>query len=157
MPCTAVAMVAGIGPVDLPPASAPRTITAIAVSAGGNGPVKLYKNPNCYCCDLYARYLEESGLKVEMVDTTDMASIKQKYSVPEKLEGCHTAVVEGYVVEGLVPAQFVQKMFKEHLAIRGIALPGMPVGTPGMPGAKPSPLDVYTLDSSSPPKVFASF
>jgi len=92
-----------------------------------------------------------------VINTTDMASIKQKYSVPEKLEGCHTAVVGGYVVEGLVPAQFVQKMLKEHLPIRGVSLPGMPVGAPGMPGAKPGPLTVYTLDSSSPPKVFANF
>jgi hypothetical protein len=136
------------------------TVLALAAqlpATAADIPVKLYKNPNCYCCDLYARYLEENGFKVEVINTTDMASIKQKYSVPEKLEGCHTAVVGGYVVEGLVPAQFVQKMLKEHLPIRGVSLPGMPVGAPGMPGAKPGPLTVYTLDSSSPPKVFANF
>jgi hypothetical protein len=137
-------------------------LTALALAAqlsamAADIPVKLYKNPNCYCCDLYARYLEDNGFKVEVINTTDMASIKQKYGVPEKLEGCHTALVGGYVVEGLVPAQFVQKMLKEHLPIRGVSLPGMPVGAPGMPGAKPSPLTVYTLDSGSPPKVFANF
>lgn len=120
-------------------------------------PVKIYKNPSCYCCDLYARHLEENGFKVELVNTTDIASIKQKYAIPEKLEGCHTAIVEGYVVEGLVPAQFVQQMLKERRPIKGLALPGMPVGAPGMPGAKPKPLNVYALDASSPPKVFGSF
>ncbi|WP_455153492.1 DUF411 domain-containing protein [Cupriavidus basilensis] len=137
-------------------------LTALALAAplpamAAAIPVKLYKNPNCYCCDLYAKHLEENGFKVELINTTDMASIKQRYNVPEKLEGCHTALVEGYVVEALVPAQFVQRMLKEHRAIRGIALPGMPVGAPGMPGAKSRPLNVYTLDSSSPPQVFASF
>jgi hypothetical protein len=120
-------------------------------------PVKLFKNPNCYCCDLYAKHLEENGFKVELINTTDMASIKQKYGIPAKLEGCHTANVEGYVLEGLVPAKFVQQMLKEHRAIKGVSLPGMPVGAPGMPGAKPKPLNVYTLDASPSPTVFGSF
>ena len=137
-------------------------LTALALAAqlpamAAAIPVKLYKNPNCYCCDLYAKHLEENGFKVNLINTTDMASIKQKYSIPEKLEGCHTAIVEGYVVEGLVPAQFVQRMLKEHRPIKGLALPGMPVGAPGMPGAKPRPLNIYLLGSGSSPKVFASF
>lgn len=137
-------------------------LTALALAAplmamAAAVPVELYKNPNCYCCDLYAKHLEENGFKVKLINTTDMASIKQKYNVPEKLEGCHTALVGGYVVEGLVPAQFVQRMLREHPPIRGVALPGMPVGAPGMPGVKPGPLTIYALDSSSPPKVFASF
>ena len=120
-------------------------------------PVKLYKNPSCYCCDLYAKHLEENGFKVELINTTDMASIKKKYAVPEKLEGCHTAIVEGYVVEGLVPAQFVQRLLKEHRPIKGLSLPGMPVGAPGMPGTKAKPLNVYTVEANSPPQIFASF
>lgn len=137
-------------------------LTALALAAqlpamAAASPVKLYKNPNCYCCDLYAKHLEENGFKVDLINTTDMASIKQKYSIPEKLEGCHTAIVEGYVVEGLVPAQFLQRMLKEHRPIKGLTLPGMPVGAPGMPGAKPRPLNIYLLGSSSSPKVFGSF
>ena len=120
-------------------------------------PVTLYKNPSCYCCDLYAKHLEQNGFKVELVNTVDMASIKQKYGVPEKLEGCHTAIVEGYVIEGLIPAQFVQKMLKEHRPMKGLALPGMPTGAPGMPGAKAKPLNVYTLNSSAQPAIYASF
>ena len=120
-------------------------------------PVKLYKNPSCFCCDLYAKHLEENGFKVELINTTDMASIKQKYGIPAKLEGCHTAIVKGYVVEGLVPAKFVQQMLKEHRSIKGVSLPGMPIGAPGMPGAKSKPLNVYTLDTSPSPAVFGSF
>lgn len=120
-------------------------------------PVKLYKNPSCYCCDLYAKHLEENGFKVELINTTDMASIKQKYAVPEALEGCHTAIVAGYVVEGLVPAKFVRQMLDEHRPLKGVSLPGMPVGAPGMPGTKPGPLKVYTLGSTTSPQVFGSF
>lgn len=119
--------------------------------------VKLYRNPNCHCCDLYARHLEENGFKVDLVDTTDMAPIKQKYGVPEALEGCHTAVVDGYVIEGLIPAKYVAQMLRERPAIKGLSVPGMPTGAPGMPGAKAKPLNVYVIGTSTPPKVFATF
>ena len=137
-------------------------LTALALAMQGAAfaaaiPVKLYKNPSCYCCDLYAKHLEENGFKVELINTTDMASIKQKYGVPEKLEGCHTAIIQGYVVEGLVPAQFVQRMLAEHWAIKGISLPGMPVGAPGMPGNKAKPLVVYTLEAGATPQTYATF
>lgn len=125
-------------------------------------PVKLFKNPNCFCCDLYARHLEQNGFKVELVNSTDMAAIKQKYGIPERLEGCHTALIDGYVVEGLVPAKFVQQMLKERPRIKGVALPGMPVGAPGMDGPKSKPLEVFTLEretagAGAAPKVFGSF
>lgn len=125
-------------------------------------PVKLFKNPNCFCCDLYAKHLEQNGFSVEKIDTTDMDSIKQKYGIPERFEGCHTALVGGYVVDGLVPARFVQQLLREKPPIKGIALPGMPVGAPGMEGPKSRPLDIYVLARSpiapgAAPKVYGSF
>lgn len=120
-------------------------------------PVELYKNPNCFCCDLYAKHLEQNGFAVHLVNRTDMPAVKDKYGVPEKLEGCHTAVIEGYVVEGLVPAKFVQQMLKERPKIKGLSLPGMPVGAPGMDGAKSKPLQVYVLGSGTAPKVYGEF
>lgn len=122
-------------------------------------PVKLFKNPNCYCCDLYAKHLESNGFKVELVNTTDMDSIKQRYAIPQKLEGCHTALIDGYVVEGLVPAKFVQQLLKERPKIKGVALPGMPTGAPGMDGPKSKSLTVYSLEAnaSSAPRVFGTF
>jgi len=138
-------------------------LTALALTAAQlpamavNIPVKLYKNPNCDCCDLYAKHMEENGFTVEIVNTTDLASIKQKYGVPEKLEGCHTAVVGKYIIEGLVPAQFVHQLIDESRFVRGLSVPGMPTGVPGMPGAKSKRLNVYVLAPSTPPKIFASF
>lgn len=122
--------------------------------------VKLFKNPNCYCCDLYAKHLEQNGFKVELVNTTDMAGVTQKYGIPDKLEGCHTALVDGYIVEGLVPARFVQQMLKERPKIKGIALPGMPLGAPGMDGNKSQPLNVYRLPAgpaTGTPQVYGTF
>lgn len=119
--------------------------------------VKIYRNPNCGCCDVYARYLKGQGFAVEVIDTFDAASIHEKYAVPQRLEGCHTAVAGGYVFEGLVPAQYIAQVIAEHRPIKGLSVPGMPVGAPGMPGAKSGPINVYYLDGSSSPKIFASF
>src|SRR3546814_811891 len=117
----------------------------------------MYKNPDCGCCDRWAQYLEANGFTVLKINTNDLASIKEKYRIPTNLAGCHTALIEGYVVEGLVPAKYIKRMLSEHLAVRGLSLPGMPVGAPGMPGKKAGSLDVYTLGSGNTPKVFASF
>jgi hypothetical protein len=140
-------------------------ITAIAgIIAGAHLPalaaaevVELYKNPNCGCCDLYADHLRAEGFEVKLINTNDMQSIKEKYKVPEKLEGCHTATVGGYVFEGLIPAENIQKVLAEKPPIKGLSVPGMPVGAPGMPGQKRGTIHVYYLDASFKPKVFASF
>jgi hypothetical protein len=122
-----------------------------------NIPMTLYKNPNCRCCDDYAAYLKANGFDVQLINTSDMSSIKKKYAVPEKLEGCHTAVVKGYVFEGLIPVDNIKRVLNEHRRIRGLSVPGMPFGAPGMPGIKKGPINVYYLDTSSTPRVFASF
>lgn len=120
-------------------------------------PVNLYKNPYCGCCDAYAEHLEENGFKVKMINTNDMASIKEKHKIPEKLEGCHTATIEGYVFEGLVPAEHIKQVLTKKSPIKGLSVPGMPVGAPGMPGNKKDPINVYYLSTASSPKVFTSF
>src|SRR3546814_2943318 len=85
----------------------------------------MYKNPDCGCCDRWAQYLEANGFTVLKINTNDLASIKEKYRIPTNLAGCHTALIEGYVVEGLVPAKYIKRMLSEHLAVRGLSLPGM--------------------------------
>ncbi len=131
---------------------------AVSLSAlAADIPVKLYRNPNCGCCDLYAEHLEANGFDVTLIDTFDMASIKHRFGVPEKLEGCHTATIGGYVVEGLVPASLVKRLLDERRPVKGISLPGMPVGAPGMPGDKRAPLEVYYLGKQGKPEVFAAF
>ena len=119
--------------------------------------VKLYRNPNCGCCEVYARYLRSNGFSVTVIDTTALTSVRQKYAVPSHLEGCHTAIIGNYVFEGLIPAEQIKRVLNEQLQIKGLSVPGMPVGAPGMPGDKRGPIYVYSLEPASPPKVFASF
>ena len=129
---------------------------ALPAIAGGI-PIKLYKNPNCGCCNVYVDYLKGNGFDVEAINTTDMVSINRKYGVPAALEGCHTAIAGGYVFGGLIPADMVKRVLSEHRPIKGISLPGMPTGAPGMPGIKSGPLHVYYITDASTPRKFASF
>lgn len=133
-------------------------LAGLALPAFAAGiPVKLYKNPNCGCCNVYADYLKSSGFEVEAINTTDMVAVTQKFGVPAALEGCHTAIAGGYVFQGLIPANLVKRVLSEHKPIKGIALPGMPSGAPGMPGVKSGPLDVYYITNDSTPRKYASF
>ena len=122
-----------------------------------NIPITIYRNPNCGCCDAYARYLEKNGFNVKLVDTLDAGSVHAKYAVPEALEGCHTAVIQGYVFEGLIPAEYIKRVVNERRPIKGLSVPGMPVGAPGMPGNKSGPIHVYYLGQGGSPQVFATF
>jgi len=119
----------------------------------------VYKDPSCGCCHNYVSYLRENGFEVEVVDTTDLPSIKQQSGVPAELEGCHSTLVGGYVVEGHVPAGIVKRLLQEKPAIRGISLPGMPMGSPGMDGVKEEPFVIYEIPNaqdSGGPKVYAT-
>ena len=93
-------------------------------------------------------HLRESGFSIKTNEMTDsqLDSIRQKYGVPRSLQSCHTGIVEGYVIEGHVPAQLVLRLLKEKPAMAGLAVPGMPPGSPGMEGPKPQPYDVYSFD-----------
>jgi len=113
--------------------------------------VKLYHNPGCMCCERYAEYLNEAGYEVEVLDTNDMAGVNREHGVPPNLASCHTMLIGDYVVVGHVPADVVDKLLSEQPDIRGISLPGMPLGSPGMGGEKREPFvirnlsgDVYT-------------
>ncbi|MGH6880203.1 DUF411 domain-containing protein [Hypericibacter sp.] len=112
----------------------------------------LYKNPQCSCCEAYAAYLQQNGFEVDIKPTNDLAAISAKAGVPADLEGCHTMLIEGYVVDGLVPADVVRKLLAEKPAIAGITLPGMPMGAPGMGGTKTGPFTIYavTKDGAAP-------
>ncbi|MGH8246077.1 MAG: DUF411 domain-containing protein [Gammaproteobacteria bacterium] len=118
----------------------------------------MYKPLQCGCCDEYAKYLEGHGfkLKVESLPDRQFEMTKRMAAVPESFYGCHTLAVDGYVVEGLVPIDTLTKLLKEKPKIRGISLPGMPVGAPGMPGRRGSPLIIYEIpQGSAPPKEFS--
>lgn len=105
----------------------------------------LYKNPQCDCCEGYAAHLRDHGYRVRMVPTHDLALIKRQQGVPEALEGCHTTLIGGYAVEGHVPASVVARLLSERPNLRGISLPGMPLGSPGMGGQKTAPFTIYAI------------
>ena len=120
-------------------------------------PVKatLYKNPQCGCCEEYAKYLGENGFEVTVVESFDLPSVKRQNSVPEALEGCHTTTIGSYVIEGHVPAATIKRLLSEKPAIKGISLPGMPPGSPGMMGEKTAPFTIYEI-SGGTPRVYAT-
>lgn len=115
--------------------------------------VTMYKDPNCGCCGGHAEHLQRQGYKVDVKPMPNMEIVKRMYGVPDELQSCHTSTIGNYVVEGHVPAGVIAKLLAEKPAIRGIALPGMPAGSPGMPGPKTEAFTVYTLQDG-PPKVF---
>lgn len=129
-------------------------VLPMPLSAAGQTPVTLYKNPECGCCEGHAAYLREHGYAVTVQPTHDLSLIKRKYGVPDALAGCHTIIVGPYVVEGHVPARTIERLLSERPAIRGVSLPGMPAGSPGMSGQKTEPFVIYEI-SDGPPKVYA--
>ena len=115
-------------------------------------PALMYKNPSCSCCETYAAYLEQNDFKVEIRPSNDLEQISATLGVPPAVQGCHTVVIEGYLVTGFVPVDAVRKMLTERPAITGIALAGMPMGSPGMGGAKMEPFTIqaFTLPDKAP-------
>ncbi|WP_027132523.1 DUF411 domain-containing protein [Geminicoccus roseus] len=116
----------------------------------------LYKNPQCGCCEGYADYLRDNGFEVDVKPTNDLAEISRRAGVPEDFQGCHVTFVDGYVVEGHVPVNLVRKLLSERPDIAGITLPGMPMGSPGMGGAKEEPFKVYAVGQDGAPTVYAT-
>jgi hypothetical protein len=102
-------------------------------------------------------HLQSNGFTVDKRDVSaaQLAEIKNKHGVPEKLQSCHTALIQGYVIEGHVPADLIMRVLKEKPAIRGLAVPGMPIGSPGMEGPKPEPYDVLSFDKQGRVAVYA--
>ncbi|EME72064.1 metal-binding protein [Paramagnetospirillum caucaseum] len=98
--------------------------------------VTMWKSPTCGCCEGWAEHMRHNGYKVKSVDVDDIDQIKRAYGIPAPLQSCHTAQVDGYLVEGHVPAEAVDRLLKERPRTRGIASPGMPMGSPGMGGPK---------------------
>ena len=120
--------------------------------------VQVYKSPTCGCCANWVKHLQQHGFTTRVTETDDVASIKTQRGVPARVQSCHTAVVDGYVIEGHVPAADVQRLLKERPAVVGIAVPGMPIGSPGMevPGQKPQAYDVVAFDKQGQVRIFAS-
>jgi hypothetical protein len=144
-------------------------ITAGGLALGGTSATRLlaltpakeatvYKDAGCGCCKKWVEHMQKNGWTVTAHDVPDVGVYKKRYGVPDALESCHTAIVtSGYVIEGHVPADLIDKLVAQHPAdIVGLAVPGMPSGTPGMETGRVEKYDVLAFNKAGKTKVFAS-
>ncbi|MGH9163848.1 MAG: DUF411 domain-containing protein [Vicinamibacteraceae bacterium] len=133
-------------------------VAAMAQNTEKPVPVTVYKTATCGCCAKWNDHLRANGFDVKSndVEYSALESIKEKRGVPAKMRSCHTALVGDYVVEGHVPADVIRKLSQEQPKVRGIAVPGMPMGSPGMEGFRKDAYDVLTFDAQGKTSVFAS-
>jgi len=138
-------------------ASAPAV--AESATAQAKPEVVMYKPPTCDCCTGWAEHLRKDGFNVVVKKRDDMDAIKTKFGVNEKLASCHTAIVDGYVIEGHVPAADVERLLKERPDIVGLTAPGMPMKSPGMQtvGQEPKGYDVLAFDKDGKVTVFHKY
>lgn len=111
--------------------------------------VMLYKSPQCGCCEGYADYLRQNGFTVTVKPTHDLVAMSRAAGIPDEFQGCHLSMVDGYVVSGHVPVNTVRKLLTERPDIKGVTLPGMPLGSPGMSGTKEAPFEMLEITKSS--------
>jgi hypothetical protein len=119
--------------------------------------ITVYKDPTCGCCKNWIEHLLKHGYSVDTKDTPAMADVKRALGVPEALTSCHTAVVNGYLIEGHVPAADIARLLKQKPKIAGLAVPGMPMGAPGMEGPTSQHYQVLSFDKSGKTRVFATY
>lgn len=131
------------------------TSAEAAVDALG---ITVYRDPSCTCCGGWMRHLTSQGFQPKNISTADIDGIKQQYGVPNKLASCHTAVINGYVIEGHVPADDIKRLLAEQPDVVGIAVPGMPTGTPGMEsGDVFESFTVFSFDQQGNAKIFSQY
>jgi hypothetical protein len=120
--------------------------------------IAVYRDPSCRCCGGWIDHLAEQGFQPQNIETADMERLKQQYGVPDDLTSCHTAIINGYVIEGHVPAADIQRLITERPDVVGITVPGMPVGTPGMEsGDRRDSFTVFSFDQQGNQAVFNQY
>lgn len=133
---TGTLLVSACNATPAAPAAGAATSAADAAPARATLPVvKVHKDPNCGCCGGWAEHMRAAGFPVEIHDTGDMAAVKRRLGIGDGMMSCHTSEIDGYVVEGHVPASAILKLLAERPKARGLVLPGMPIGSPGMESA----------------------
>lgn len=132
-------------------------IIGFAAIASAAPTITVYKDPNCGCCSAWIDHLKANGFKAQVHDVRDMTPHKKKLRVPDRLASCHTGVIDGYTIEGHVPASEIKRLLKERPKARGLAVPDMPQGSPGMETGKIDPYDVLLFTDSGSARVYSSF
>lgn len=117
--------------------------------------IVVYKSPTCGCCSKWVKHMEEAGFSVDVENRQDLTPIKREFGVPGRMQSCHTARVGDYIVEGHVPADLVERMLRENPDIKGLAVPGMPMGSPGMEGPRKDAYDVLAIGNDGRVRVYA--
>ena len=136
------------------------TMAARAEGIETNKPINIvvYRSPSCACCGKWLEHLKNNNFNVKDILTEDVQAVKQKYGISAAMSSCHTAIVDGYIVEGHVPANDIINLLKTRPKIVGISVPGMPMGTPGMEmGGKKDAYKVMSFDKENDYKVFNSY
>lgn len=149
-------VLAGIAAVSLAPVHAHAQTIAKDRESVFSPAVAVFKDPNCGCCKEWIEHLRKHAFRVTAKDTSDVSGIKRSGRVPPQLASCHTAFVNGYVIEGHVPAQDIKRLLKEKPKVAGLAVAGMPVGSPGMEmGNRRDKYDVIAFTRDGSTRVFA--
>ncbi len=132
--------------------------TVMIAGAGAQGPprVDVFKTSTCGCCVKWVEHLRAQGFAAKTTDLANLSEVKAKHNVPLAVQSCHTAIVGGYVIEGHVPAADIKRLLKERPAVVGLAVPGMPIGSPGMEGPDPNRYDVLSFDKQGKTRVFST-
>jgi hypothetical protein len=111
--------------------------------------ITVHKDPTCGCCSGWVQHLQDAGFVTKVLDTRDIDAVKKRLGVPDDLAACHTAEVAGYIIEGHVPAAALKRFLAEKPNAKGLAVPGMPIGSPGMEGGRPEKYDVVLFGQNS--------
>ncbi len=130
-------------------------VAAISATAVTNA-IEVYHDPACGCCVNWIRYMQAQGYTVRSHDDQSMAAVKARLGVPANATSCHTAKIGGYVIEGHVPAEDIRRLLAEHPDARGLAAPGMPMGSPGMEMGAPERYDVMLIGRDGSTRVFTT-
>lgn len=109
--------------------------------------VTVYKSASCGCCTEWIRHLQDNGFMVKAQDVANPSEYREKFGIPQELGSCHTGVVNGYAIEGHVPAREIKRLLAEQPKARGLAVPSMPLGSPGMEGPRSDPYDVLLVQA----------
>ncbi len=116
--------------------------------------VDVYKSPQCGCCKSWAGHMKAAGFKVVLHDVNDVPAARKKLGMPDKFASCHTALIGQYLVEGHVPAADIKRLLKEHPDAKGLAVPGMVPGSPGMEGGKSQSYETLLISADGAASVF---
>lgn len=138
--------------------AAPLTGASLMAAVRDDQPraMTVYKSPTCGCCSAWIEHVQKAGFTCTVRDLPDLTEVKASFGIPRALESCHTAQIGGYLVEGHVPADLIQKLLREKPTARGLAVPGMPIGSPGMEGGTPERYQVLLFDKAGTTRVFAT-